>query len=403
MDRDYIIAFDENGEPYIAHALGSRLSGAASNARRAGSRYLMKIQTRYGNRYFYTPEEVQAYQRAKSGVKKATDSAKSTVNSTKKHVNQTVKTLKSDLKKRRTWKNAEKEASSNLKPLRSSPDSRLKRYESEDEKAYDKAFAAATKKTYDKTKLGKAESAVKSATDRMKEEFRKKADTAKSGAKTAVKEITGQAAKERMNETKKKLDRATEDVDNANERMIDAHIRENERRNEYEQNLHAKKGDKYDPNSLVNYINTSAAKDRAIKNADKAHATYEALTDKYEADRKAYERSVTGLSDKLKDEIGVDEKKSYENAVNNYDEKKKKAQELYEQVQELDHQYRRYLKTTGEKRTKEEQQRADKMFEELSRAASNSIAANEQASKAGEDLSEAYKNFMLTPLGKLKK
>ena len=161
MDRDYIIAFDENGEPYIAHALGSRLSGAASNVRRAGSRYLMKIQTKYGNRYFYTPQEVQAYQRAKSGVKKAADSAKSTVNSTKKQVNQTVKTLKSDLKKRQTWKNAEKEVDSNLKPLRSSPDSRLKRDETKEEDAYDKAFAAATKKTYDKTKLGKAENVAK--------------------------------------------------------------------------------------------------------------------------------------------------------------------------------------------------------------------------------------------------
>ena len=202
MDRDYVIAFDENGEPYIAHALGSRLSGAASNVRRAGSRYLMKIQTKYGNRYFYTPQEVQAYQRAKSGVKKAADSAKSAVNNTKKQVKQSVKTLNSDLKKRRTWKNAEKEASSNLKPLRSSPDSRLKRYESEDEKAYDKALAAATKKTYDKTKLGKAENAVKSATERMKEEFRKKANE----AADKVKDKAGVDEKERYEEAQKAYD-----------------------------------------------------------------------------------------------------------------------------------------------------------------------------------------------------
>lgn len=205
MDRDYIITFDENGEPYIAHALGSRLSGAASNVRRAGSRYLMKIQTKYGNRYFYTPQEVQAYQRAKSGVKKAANSAKSAVNNTKKQANQTVKTLKSDLKKRRTWKNAEKEAASNLKPLRSSPDSRLKRDETKEENAYDKALAAATKKTYDKTKLGKAENAVKSATERMKEEFRKKKDDVKDAVQDVI------SKKEYNKLIKKNLDSLTQD------------------------------------------------------------------------------------------------------------------------------------------------------------------------------------------------
>ena len=180
MDRDYIIAFDENGEPYIAHALGSRLSGAVSNARRAGSRYLMKIQTKYGNRYFYTPQEVQAYQRAKSGVKKASNSAKSAVNNTKKQVNQAVKTLKSDLKKRRTWKNAEKEAASPLKDVKQIDKGWYQgRIETAAESAYDKKYAEATKKTYDKTKLGKAENAAKSATDRMKEEFRKKKEDVK--------------------------------------------------------------------------------------------------------------------------------------------------------------------------------------------------------------------------------
>ena len=201
MDRDYIIAFDENGEPYIAHALGSRLSGAASNVRRAGSRYLMKIQTKYGNRYFYTPQEVQAYQRAKSGVKKAADSAKSTVNSTKKQVNQTVKTLKSDLKKRQTWKNAEKEAASPLKDVKQIDKGWYQgRIETAAESAYDKKYAEATKKTYDKTKLGKAENAAKSAAERMKEEFRKK--------KEDVKDKLGydeRDAKSAVNNTKKQV------------------------------------------------------------------------------------------------------------------------------------------------------------------------------------------------------
>lgn len=203
MDRDYIITFDENGEPYIAHALGSRLSGAASNARRAGSRYLMKIQTKYGNRYFYTPQEVQAYQRAKSGVKKAANSAKSAVNNTKKQVNQAVKTLKSDLKKRRTWKNAEKEAASPLKDVKQIDKGWYQgRIETAAESTYDKKYAEATKKTYNKTKLGKAENAVKSASDRVKEEFRKKANE----AADKVKDKAGVDEKERYEEAQKAYD-----------------------------------------------------------------------------------------------------------------------------------------------------------------------------------------------------
>lgn len=64
---DYIIAIDENGQPYIAHAFGD-------GYRRAKAKYLDKVRTKSGAwRYLYTPEEVAALGRErrakKAGVK----------------------------------------------------------------------------------------------------------------------------------------------------------------------------------------------------------------------------------------------------------------------------------------------------------------------------------------------
>ena len=52
QERDYIILFDENGQPYIEHGVFDRLKN---------SKYYQKIKTSYGWRYFYDPEEWQAY------------------------------------------------------------------------------------------------------------------------------------------------------------------------------------------------------------------------------------------------------------------------------------------------------------------------------------------------------
>ena len=77
-NNDYIIAVDENGQPYIAHAYatdgkGSNYSQGARNA--SGIRgkvhaYLEKVKTKTGKwRYLYTPEEVAAL--GKRAAKKA--------------------------------------------------------------------------------------------------------------------------------------------------------------------------------------------------------------------------------------------------------------------------------------------------------------------------------------------
>lgn len=51
MKKYYYIGFDDNGSPYVAHAM--ERSGA--------HKYLMKIMTASGPRYFYTQEEIKAY------------------------------------------------------------------------------------------------------------------------------------------------------------------------------------------------------------------------------------------------------------------------------------------------------------------------------------------------------
>lgn len=95
--NDYIIAFDENGKPYIAHsAVGdavNRVASAVKNARgdRQNHKYILKIDENGRKRYFYTQDEVKAYyeekrkqaagavDKAKEGVKNALSNAKNVV------------------------------------------------------------------------------------------------------------------------------------------------------------------------------------------------------------------------------------------------------------------------------------------------------------------------------------
>ena len=60
-NRDYVVLIDENGQPYIAH-------GVFSNIREKGAKYFQKIKTGYGTRYFYDPEEWEAYVRGDKGA-----------------------------------------------------------------------------------------------------------------------------------------------------------------------------------------------------------------------------------------------------------------------------------------------------------------------------------------------
>lgn len=53
---DYIIAVDENGTPYIAHAFGNH-------------KYFQKIRDGFKTRYFYTREQLEGYLRRLRGVR----------------------------------------------------------------------------------------------------------------------------------------------------------------------------------------------------------------------------------------------------------------------------------------------------------------------------------------------
>ena len=105
-DQDYILLFDENGQPYIAHAslsgLRQRASGAvravgqaAANAAGAAKegvgrgvrtthKYIQKIEENGRTRYFYTQEELKAYYAEKKAA------AQQTVNNVKKKASETM-------------------------------------------------------------------------------------------------------------------------------------------------------------------------------------------------------------------------------------------------------------------------------------------------------------------------
>lgn len=67
MHNDYIITVDENGEPYIAHWFGLGHRNPPKN-----HKYVAKIETPRGLRYFYTNADLKAYyfnQRVKNKIK----------------------------------------------------------------------------------------------------------------------------------------------------------------------------------------------------------------------------------------------------------------------------------------------------------------------------------------------
>ena len=54
MNNDYVVAVDENGEPFIAHAFDNH-------------KYFQKIREGFKTRYFYTREQLEAYLRRLRG------------------------------------------------------------------------------------------------------------------------------------------------------------------------------------------------------------------------------------------------------------------------------------------------------------------------------------------------
>lgn len=80
VQNDYIILFDENGSPYIAHGwvgdtarkVGTKITSTAQNLKNKAHKYIMKIKTSGGLvRYFYSQDEIEAYQNAQRDTARA--------------------------------------------------------------------------------------------------------------------------------------------------------------------------------------------------------------------------------------------------------------------------------------------------------------------------------------------
>lgn len=74
---DYVILIDENGQPYIAHSVFSRIGDAAKSAGRTAHKYIAKVGEGAKARYFYTQEELKAfYNRGKAAAGKAAETVR---------------------------------------------------------------------------------------------------------------------------------------------------------------------------------------------------------------------------------------------------------------------------------------------------------------------------------------
>lgn len=99
MYNDYIITVDENGEPYIAHWFGLGHKNPPRN-----HKYVAKIKTPKGIRYFYTNADLKAYyfnQRVKTKINNLLSRKKPEPNRPSSHQKNVTGTAKDGWNKRR--------------------------------------------------------------------------------------------------------------------------------------------------------------------------------------------------------------------------------------------------------------------------------------------------------------
>ena len=191
MNNNYMIAVDENGTPYIAHA-----DGLFSKVRQKGAKYYQKIKTAWGTRYFYDPEEWEAYVQGKG------DKPQSAVGKIKDK-------LGFDERARRNAA-ADRSANSNLFNRGSR------------ERALNKAQSA-----YDQTALGRAENAINRARDAFSGiggHARKTVDRARDYAQTtlgSIREGTLKQAQETISNAGKTISEASAKIQSGAQKLID--------------------------------------------------------------------------------------------------------------------------------------------------------------------------------------
>jgi hypothetical protein len=178
-NSNYMIAVDENGTPYIAHA------GLFSNIREKGAKYYQKIKTGYGTRYFYDKDEWDAYVKGQ-GAKPTSLLGKA------------KDKLGFDERARRNAA-ADRSANSNLFNRGSR------------ERALNKAQSA-----YDQTALGRAENAVNRARDAI--------GNARNYAQTtlgSIREGTLKQAQETISNAGKTISEASAKIQSGAQKLID--------------------------------------------------------------------------------------------------------------------------------------------------------------------------------------
>lgn len=196
--HDYIISVNENGEPYLEHALFGK------GGQKKNHKYYTRAQDKGRWRYFYSPEEFRIWQSGGSKKKVSnTDKMRSAFKQLKETGRKAVDTAadKLGVDERQALQNA----------------NRFNR--------------AKRQKAYDKTPLGKAENAadriaeqvsskvddlgnkLKTKSERMREELRKKASQVANDAKEKVKEKVQEKAddiKETYEHNKRQFEKAKE-------------------------------------------------------------------------------------------------------------------------------------------------------------------------------------------------
>ena len=306
-DNDYIILYDETGQPYIEHislrgaySSAKNKIGSVYNAARAkaagvknygvgrGVRVNHKYIAKIGNRYIYDAKELAAAKakQAKGAVTNAAKNAKGTVNKVKNKVKDIAGV---DERERRDAADKEVTRVGNTTNWRRS-------------KEYDSAVAKAEKaqKEYDRTPLGMIDTAKDYANA-----GKYHATNAANKVKDKVKDIAGVDERERMTEAKNALDskkaegaKKRAEFDKYKDDMIDKYGDNYQSKMSKAESKHLDKlGDEYwDGLVRQQHNKTRSAKEDTLK-------------DKYDQAKAEYGRTPLGTVDYYKKKLTGKKKK----------------------------------------------------------------------------------------------
>lgn len=225
--NDYVILFDENGMPYIAHGILDSAKSAVTNAVkgvgrgvRENHKYILKVLENGKYRYFYTQKEVKAYQQAKRmGIKNAADYAKNSVkgavnNLTGKTDTQNAVNARRQANDAKRWEAmTERAHKENLASFKKAPTEENLARAKQSGQALTRArantqranlYADTTQKIAERNPAN----LVKSAYERMKDDFNNKVQE------------TRQAVNNHVDNTRNSVSKATDSIKNAAQETV---------------------------------------------------------------------------------------------------------------------------------------------------------------------------------------